>query len=295
MPCFDPIPAYYAESARPDGSKKKSIYFNAVDVNMAVPCGRCIGCRIEKKKEWTVRCMHEASLYEENCFINLTYDDKYLPEDNSLHHEDFQAFMKRLRRKYDEKKIRFFMSGEYGPNGTQRPHYHAILFNHDFEDKKPWKKNEHGDQLYTSEILEERWSLGFCSLGAVTHRSASYVAGYVEKKLTGDLAKKTYGQRNPEYGRQSNRPGIGKDWLIKYADDVYPDDFVLLNGRKMRPPKYYDGLVSKEEPELMESIKEARKENNADEAWTGERSTYRLKIREICAKAKFSLGKKDEL
>jgi hypothetical protein len=43
-----------------------------------------------------------------------------------------------------------------------------------------------------------------------------------------------------EYTTMSRRPGIAADWFAKYYEDVYPSDSIYVNGRVMRPPKYYD-------------------------------------------------------
>ena len=86
-----------------------------------------------------------------------------------------------------------------------RPHYHALLFNHDFKDKKLWKENANGDNLYTSEELAEVWSLGFCSLGAVTYQSAAYTARYIMKKISGEQAREHYIWSDPRTGEVFDR------------------------------------------------------------------------------------------
>ena len=104
MPCFYPLDAW-----RPNNGVKKllfsynSKYCGSVSPDLQIPCGQCVGCRLERSRQWAVRCMHEAKMHERNCFITLTYsdaalasDDKY--RDRGLHYEDFQLFMKRLRK-----------------------------------------------------------------------------------------------------------------------------------------------------------------------------------------------------
>ena len=78
-----------------------------------------------------MRCLHEASLYDNNCFITLTFNDEYVMP--SLDKSIFQKFMKRLRRMFPDARIRYFMCGEYGDK-LSRPHYHACLFGFDFPD-----------------------------------------------------------------------------------------------------------------------------------------------------------------
>lgn len=238
---------------------KRSVVFNPsagyADRPMLLPCGQCIGCRLERSRQWAARCVHEASLHEENCFITLTYNEAELPSDGSLSKRHFQLFMKRLRKKFGH-GIRYFQCGEYGPV-NHRPHYHACLFNFDFPDKKPWKERD-GIVLHTSKVLEDLWSLGFCSTGALTYQSAAYVARYILKKVTGKNAPDHYEwtdaetgeihQREPEYVSMSRRPGIARDWIATYREDVYPGDFVVIDTKKIKVPKYYDKIQEEENP-----------------------------------------------
>lgn len=220
-------------------------------------CGQCIGCRLEKSRQWAVRCVHEAQLYQDNCYITLTYDDHNIPADNSLEHRDFQLFMKRLRKKFSDKTIRYYMAGEYGEK-NQRPHFHAALFNHDFNDKIHLKQNAQGNILYTSPTLEKIWTKGFSSIGALTFESAAYIARYIMKKITGEQKQKHYEitqektgkiiNKKQEYNNMSRRPGIGQNWLKKYKKDVYPDGTLIINAQKARPPRYYDLEYKKTNP-----------------------------------------------
>lgn len=183
--------------------------------------------------------------------------------------------MKRLRKNYKH-KIRFFHCGEYGEINA-RPHYHAILFGHDFKDKKLWKQ-ERENPLYRSAELEHLWPFGHSSIGSVSFQSAAYVARYIMKKVTGEPAEEHYKNRKPEYTTMSRKNGIGHEWLMKYNTDVFPDDHVIINGTIMQPPKYYDTQLEKNSEKLYKKIKAARiirakkdKENQTPE---------RLKVRE---------------
>ena len=94
---------------------------------MFVPCGQCIACRINHAKEWATRIYGESRMHDENIFLTLTYDDEHLPKDNSVHKDEVQRFMKRLRKAVYPDKVRYFLCGEYGGQ-FGRPHYHVILF-----------------------------------------------------------------------------------------------------------------------------------------------------------------------
>lgn len=196
--------------------------------------------------------MHEASLYEDNSFLTLTYNEKNLPEDYSLVLEHHQLFMKRLRKKHEGRIIRFYHCGEYGDT-TLRPHYHTILFNLDFADKQYLKTTDTGSKLYISRELDGIWALGDCYIGNVTFESAAYCGRYVMKKLTGSR-KSEYGSREPEYSTMSRRPGIGSPWLTKWKTDVFPNDFCIMNGKQIRVPKAYDQLMIKAETAIGEWV-----------------------------------------
>lgn len=225
---------------------------------MLVPCGQCLGCRLERSRQWAVRCMHEASLYERNCFVTLTYNQDHLPLSGSLDLSHFQLFMKRLRKKFGA-GIRFYHCGEYGEN-LGRPHYHALLFNHDFEDKKYFSERN-GHKVYTSGLLSDLWNMGHSVIGDVTFDSAAYVARYCMKKVTGEKKEVWYGPLKPEYTTMSRRPGIGTGWYRKFRSDVYPHDRIFVNGGETRPPRFYDGLLEKEDPTLLSMIKSERSKN----------------------------------
>lgn len=274
MPCYHPIKAYKSTAVSATGGR--SVVFNQraghPDMPITIPCNWCIGCRIERTREWAIRCTHEAQMHSENCFITLTYSPQHLPRDNSLDISHFQKFMKRYRKAVSPRKIRFYHCGEYGEN-LGRPHYHALIFGHDFNDKKPWKKSR-DNTIYTSEKLQSLWPYGFSSLGAVTYQSSAYVARYLMKKINGKAALLHYQytdpttgeifNRTPEYTTMSTRPGIGHSWLLKYASDVYPSNFLVLNGRKQKPPKFYkqilESMTDRERRAIrMKQIKEGKR------------------------------------
>lgn len=296
MTCYHPLKAYRSRETNPKTGKRQ-ITFNRpqgyADLPLELPCGQCIGCRLERSRQWAIRCIHEAARHEENSFITLTYDDDHLPEDRSLNVRHFQLFMKKLRKNNDH-KIRFYHCGEYGDT-TDRPHYHAILFGHDFEDKILWKNNN-DNPLYISDSLTETWGKGFCTIGDVTFQSAAYVARYVMKKINGDHAQdhyqyiNEYGEvfdRKPEYTTMSRRPGIGHGWFSKYQGEVYPRDEVIVNAHPVRPPKYYDRILENENPKAYRKVRGKRvqkaKEHSHDQ------TPERLKVREKVQNARLQL------
>lgn len=254
MACFHPVPAFQDEDGRVVFTERTG---HGSVRSLSLPCGQCVGCRLERSRQWAVRCMHEAKLYDRNCFITLTYSEENLPADLSLRYQDFQLFMKRLRRRFSTSKIRFYMCGEYGEDHADhcgRPHYHACLFNCYFPDQLYFKRVGKS-VLYTSAILTELWPHGFTLIGAVTFESAAYVARYCMKKVTGKPAEEHYrvvdpdtGEvrtRVPEFARMSLRPGIGGGWLLRFLGDVFPAGECVVNGRFTKAPRYYDKLYER--------------------------------------------------
>lgn len=265
--------------------------------SLFLACGQCIGCRLERSRQWAMRCMHEASLYDENCFITLTYDDDHL-ESESLVYRDFQLFMKRLRKRFARRNIRFYMCGEYGEN-LGRPHFHACLFNFSFSDKLYFKRVG-SDVLYTSSVLSEIWSKGFCLIGSVTFESAAYVARYCVARKTGSAAEAHYTSvsaetgevvvREPEFNHMSLRPGIGFPWLRKYWSDVYPRGSCIVRGRSVKPPKFYDRVLQDFKDDDWAAL--CLKREEVLRLQVGENSDERLAVREQVALARSALSKR---
>lgn len=280
MPCYSPIPARKLGGGGitfnlGGHSRDSARALGAIDI----PCGQCLGCRLQRSRDWSIRCMHEAQLHEDNVFVTLTYSEENLPPNKSLVYRDFQLFMMRLISHSKKRGIRFYMCGEYGDR-DQRPHYHACLFNYSFPDQKYWSKNHNGDSLYTSELLTRLWGKGICQLGAVTLQSAGYCARYILQKINGDLAPGHYRGRTPEFNRMSLRPGIGAGWLSRFRSDVFPCDYVVSEGgRKDRVPKYYDKLNERHDADQLERVKAARA-LSADPHWI-DNVTSRLRVKEV--------------
>lgn len=313
MGCYNPITAWQP----PNGGQIafKPIYAKKIQV----PCGQCIGCRIDRSRMWAVRCMHEQQWYEENgkdsVFVTLTYNDQNLPENGNLDYTDFQKFFKRLKKncqkeliyetqEYDpitnepvkvlinpEDQIRFYMCAEYGEK-TQRPHFHALIFGWKPTDCYRWRRDQRGYYVYRSPTLESLWTLGNSELGDVTFESAAYVARYCMKKVTGQLADDYYKRVNldtgeiynltPEFNRMSLKPGIGHRWFQKYQTDLYPHDYAVVSGRKTKIPRYYDKKFEELDPSTFQQLKELRIRKAAKNAEnnTPERLAVRKKVKE---------------
>lgn len=244
MPCHNPITAYRSRVTNPSG--RRSLVFNKnegfEDLEILVPCGQCIGCKLDRSLEWATRITHEASLHSKSSFVTLTYEDRHLPPNQSLRKKDAQDFMKRLRF-FSDHPLRYYLCGEYGSE-SQRPHYHICLFGEDFSsDRVPWKPSSSGHMLYNSPSLTVRWGFGHCVIGDLTFETAAYTARYVTKKISGEKAASHYGLREPEFSLMSRRPGIGDDWLKKNVVDLENGLCWASNGLT-KMPKFYQKKIS---------------------------------------------------
>lgn len=258
MACYHPLPAWVGSDLTDNG--KYAISFRPVSgVNerrkMEVPCGTCIGCRLDFARDWSVRCLHESKCWEENHFVTLTYTD--MPVGGSLVPEHVQLFLKRLRASqeyhFGRVPVRFMLSGEYGTR-FERPHYHALLFNCHVPDLVLFKDGN--DKLYRSEYLAGIWGFGYVSVGKVTAQSAGYVARYAVSK-----ALKTdgwYQGREKEFLRMSRRPGLGRAWADKFLTEWFLSDSVVVDGSERKPPRYYDDLCRKLYPDVYAEVKRKR-------------------------------------
>ncbi len=300
MTCWYPLAGW--RSRLPSEKGKHPIVFKIgladVDRPTSVPCGRCTGCRLDKSLSWAVRCTHEASLYEDNAFVTLTYNDDSLPHGGTLVRRDLTLFLKRLRKKENRSKnntIRFYGCGEYGAE-LARPHYHLCLFNYRPTDLTPYSKNANGDILHSSEELDSIWQKGFTQTGDVTFQSAGYIARYIMKKINGDQATNHYEKVDPvtgeiyallpEFPAMSRASGIGTPWLKKYNREIYDYEECVIKGRRKKIPTAYDRIFEEMEPDRFVLIKANRKRAARNNA--ANNTSNRLRVREAVQLAKIA-------
>lgn len=182
---------------------------------MPYGCGQCLPCRINKRRLWVHRIMLETLTNDRSCFVGLTYAPENEPPGRSLKPKDTQDWIKRLRFALGNRKIRYYLVGEYGDE-SQRPHYHAAIFGMscitplNCKAAMGFKRYE---RLCTDcSILQKSWGLGIIDVGDLNSHSAAYICGYVTKKMTNpknEDVKKWLNGRHPEFARMSLKPGIG--------------------------------------------------------------------------------------
>lgn len=225
--------------------------------NLALPCGKCLGCRAARATQWARRCGHEAKYWQSNVFLTLTYDDEHLPAERHLRHDDLTRFLKRLRTDRERNReayttdrnsnIKYFACGEYGEE-NQRPHYHAIVFNIGFKDQY-----RISNDLFGSSTLSRLWQAGKAEFGNATQAAANYIAQYSLKKIgSGDCDSDGVWRPAP-FLRMSTRPAIGYGWLDRYSEDLQ-NGYLVNEGRKTQIPRSYLRRLATTDPQLEEEI-----------------------------------------
>lgn len=303
MSCLHPLKGYAANPDLNDGKRgfTRNSKTGYADRTMTIKCGQCVACRLERARDWSIRCYHEAQMHEENSFLTLTYSDDHLPAPPSVSKKEVQDFLLRLKNALGT-RTRYYACGEYGEN-LHRPHYHLLLFGRDFPDKRFFKRSKTGAIIWTSKRLDEIWSKGHAWIGSVSQASAGYTARYIMKKQTGEAAPDHYrwlgpdGQYyplEPEFnlmsrgGRGSKHGGLGESWYAKYGDtDCHNHDKIIgANGREYPVPRFYDKLLERKDPKRLKRIKKARAERAL--IFAEHTTSRRLYDREIVLKSKLS-------
>ncbi len=307
MCCYHPligVPEYNPRTNKPYHTKNGKIKYRIFSPNkydteallksndyITVPCGKCLGCRLDYSREWANRLMMELQYHDSAYFITLTYNEDYVPKSYyadpetgealqslTLCKRDLQLFFKRLRKAYPDDHIRYYACGEYG-SSTMRPHYHLIVFGLHITDGYPWRWNQaEGETLtyYRSPTLERVWSesrkedgktlvfpMGHVEFSDVTWATCAYTARYVTKKLNGPAAEfyDTFAL-DPPFSVMSRKPGIARQYYDDH-DNLFQGEFINLStpkgGVKFRPPKYFERIFEVEYPDEAEQRKEVKK------------------------------------
>lgn len=206
------------------------------DFGFRVPCGKCVNCKIQRTREWAMRCVHEASLYDNNVFVTLTISDEHMLYPATIKKRSLQLFIKRFRKMLGGRKIRYYACGEYGDE-SGRPHYHLIMFNVGYDD---FKQITIGRKVF---YTTDAWQYGNVYVDDVNYCTCRYVAKYVHKKYYGPLAVKIYNNRHLVNPFQLQSLGIGKGFAVSNAVQLRKKLYVKFNGKKCKIPRYYCGVI----------------------------------------------------
>ena len=304
MPCTNLREAWRSDT--PNESGKRPLKFirkgESREDTVLVPCGKCLGCRLDKAQDWAIRCSHEIQMYEDrglpSSFLTLTYNEEHLPNPPSINRNDPKRFIHNLRQHVTRETgttksgIRFFGCGEYGEQ-LSRPHYHMLMFGYQFPDIEVHTRNQNDQPIYTSATMDRLWGKGYCTTANASYQTAHYVARYITKKINGEEATNHYTRTDmqtgqlyelePEFNFSSRMPGLGYDWLQKYKKQLH-NGYVIVDGKKKPIPDYYLRKLAESELEeysdyeLYELIYQKRIQNI--DTFDPELSGDRLRVKE---------------
>lgn len=196
-------------------------------------CGQCLFCRKKRAYELACKCVLHSSLYQQNCFITLTYDETKKNYHNNFDYREIQLFKKRLRKHVYPKKIEIFNVHEYGKNGKK--HWHLIVFNHDFSDKEIYTRTKAGP-IYSSKKLEKLWPYGFNTIADVSEGTAMYQAQYCEKDFK-------HGHVGTSKKSHSKHSGIGKPYFLTHYRQILSLGYIPINGKKLPVPRSFQKIA----------------------------------------------------
>lgn len=245
-----------------------------------VPCGTCPMCLKRRTSQWDFRARKDRAHYKkkadlkarerknDNCIdkyeltteliLDLTYNTKFLPSDQSLDRRDLQKFLKRFRElvraRYGYTGVRVLYSGEYGETGTHRPHYHLLFWNLPALKLRDWQFLVAKCWTYYDRRSSTRESRGFiyCEIPRDFRNSASYVSKSVSYVVKGGLHKfcRQQGEKLEDFQRRTGRRtlpfvgaslGLGLDYLIEDCDcmSIMKQGYMQDGLYKVSIPRYY--------------------------------------------------------
>lgn len=255
---------------------------------LVLPCGHCVGCRLDNARMWSMRMMHEARYSKHTYFVTLTYADENLPPDADLRYSDLRDFFKRARHHYqgepaptsrrpnarqvtlEAPAFRYFACGEYGDR-TLRPHYHFAAFDFKIDDLRPFKQTASG-WYFISESLRQVWRHGHVIVAPLEWSSASYISRYVTKKMRGqDIRIKRLAANEDEEAeyytvqRAFQSKGLGLRWYEDNKQEVWDLDACLFRGQYLvKVPRYYYKKLKECDPDWAQEVESARWHKYAD-------------------------------
>lgn len=221
-----------------------------------VPCHRCQGCRIDRRKFWERRITSEFVKWR-SAFVTLTYNDENLPYNEgaivpTIRNNDVRKYIDRLRHRVNKltaipklctKKFHYVACTEYGSR-TARPHIHLLLLGLDFK--------------YFKKMITEEWGKGIVDCGPIVRGGIRYILKYMDTMQYGEYNLRTYTDTGRETPKMFFSKGLGKEYIISQAGNIAKYGTMKI-GRRLVPCGAYwkNKLLDFTE----ENIEEIRKRN----------------------------------
>lgn len=260
MTCFTPMDGWMSARVNENGNCPVTFDRNKADINQPIelPCGRCDGCQLDKRKRLGVQVYHESKMHDYSCMATFTYDDEHNP--GVIVKEDAQKLMKRMRSRPNNLKFKYLIAGEYGEN-THRPHFHMAIMGYDFLGGRGVQMV--GKDQYMNPMLTGIWGNGAVHIVPLTIERCMYVTGYCMKKM------------GEEDAWHSHSTQLGKTWLEKHWKSVSNVGHIVINGQNHPIPKIYFEWAEGKLDGLLEARREYQLTRFKDD---GERWAYRKKL-----------------
>lgn len=231
-----------------------------------VGCQKCIECRKQKGRSWSVRLQEHIRnpIKKRNAkFVTLTFSNESIAKliadiepglegydlDNEIATLAVRRFLERWRKKY-KISIQHWLVTELGqPNhiyqGTENLHLHGILFTNEYKHNTPGIKEQYFKQQH--EDIAKIWGYGHVFIGKyVDESSINYTIKYCTKV---DIAHKEY---NPKI---LTSPGIGSEYTKRLDAKLNKfnhhgetrETYNTRQNRKMNLPIYWRNKIYTEE------------------------------------------------
>lgn len=240
-------------------NKKNGGIIPAVSDNrvLMVPigCGKCIECKKQKAREWSVRLQEEIRHDKRGKFITLTFSDESIKElientklegydlDNEIAKKGVRRFLERYRKK-NKISVKHWLVTELGGNNTERIHIHGIVWTNETNENisKLWKYGiiTIGERRYNNGKAENNKSEGY-----VNEKTINYIVKYVNKI---DKLHKEYNSKI------LTSAGIGKNYIEridskqnKYIEKNTKETYTTRQGKKLAMPIYYRNKIYNDE------------------------------------------------
>lgn len=204
------------------------------------PCGQCLGCRLDKQKQWSERCKYELKKHVKGAFVTITYDDLHLEfkegcKRPTLSREQFDKYIDRVTQASKEKygkdfRYKFFASNEYGGK-LLRPHAHILFFGLD------WATDQ--------DVIKKTWKLGMTKILPVKISGIRYVVDYFSKEhVNGQLAIDRYDSQGLERPFISHSQGLGRGLYFEHREEILKTGKIMNGTKSILIPPYYKSLLS---------------------------------------------------
>ena len=223
------------------------------------PCRKCIPCLLARQKAWVSRLTEELQNHDENYFVTLTYDEVHVPIDEygemCFNRQHLIKLNRDIRKRYQQGylenpvksflygspeklelpkgvRYKYYITSEYGPGGTHRPHYHAV-----------WYGLQGGLDIVEL-LFRTLWPYGFVSVFPAKDGAAGYISKYL---VTDGIGKQSYQSLD-----NGMRPFalMSKGLGLSYADRM--GDFHRADSRRMYVQKH--GVKSRMDRYLKHKI-----------------------------------------